>query len=235
MPDANYWMISPLYRHKISGVANKALLGHLKRFNMENGLPVAPEARKLDLAEFGNQFNNFNAGKILLYLQGLGGLRVSNVDDSFTFADNLPTNWTFMEFRVLVARNNSEGVSTDVQWVMARVERERVQRTSAVKKKVTIKNNPFSKLRVQPWADEAEVVSVLGGNTTTGVRERDGHVEWDFRDDEAVEVEVEFELDYEGREEWDGGIDWDGSLEAEGLSSKYRYYHACQPNCLGSP
>ena len=68
--------------------------------------PCSQEARRLDLTEFGNQFNNFNAGKILLYLQGFGGLRISNTEDSFTFADTLPTNWTFMEFRVPVMRRD---------------------------------------------------------------------------------------------------------------------------------
>ena len=46
------------------------------------------------------RYSNFNAGKILLFLEGIGGLRYSAHDDSFTFADNLPTEWTFMEFRV---------------------------------------------------------------------------------------------------------------------------------------
>ena len=52
--------------HKVSAIANKAFLAHLKRYNMENGLPVAPEMRRLSLVEAGNQFNNFNAGKIQL-------------------------------------------------------------------------------------------------------------------------------------------------------------------------
>ena len=125
-------------------------------------MPVAPEARKLDLSEFGNQFNNFNAGKLLLYLSGLGGIRVSNIDDSFTFASSLPSNWTFMEFRVPVLRNPNEAVgegtsTTTTVWVTARVEREQTGgsfgTSKEVTKRVTVTNNPFSKLLVQPWAD----------------------------------------------------------------------------------
>ncbi|GMH95247.1 hypothetical protein TrST_g1348 [Triparma strigata] len=228
VPDGSYWMLWPLYRHKVSDVANKITLAHLKRYNMENGLPVAPEARRLDLKEFGNQFNNFNAGKILLYLQGIGGLRVSNIDDSFTFADSLPTNWTYMEFRVPVKRNNSEGISEDIQWIKARAERER--EGNVVKKKITVENSPFTNLFVQPWADGAEVMVGNGG-----IERDNGHVEWEFHGEAAGGVEVELKLDYFGREDWDGGEDWDGSLEAEGLTSKYRDYYACQPNCIGAP
>ena len=62
VPDANYYMISPLYRHRVSDVANKVLLAHLERYNMEDGLPVAPEARELDLSEFGNQVRSGERG-----------------------------------------------------------------------------------------------------------------------------------------------------------------------------
>ena len=154
----------------------------------------------------------------------MGGLKVSNSDDSFTIADNLPTNWTLMEFRVPV-RNGTDAV----KWVTARVDRELGE--EAIKKRVSVKGNPFSTLLIQPWADGAEVSSKAPGDA--GVR--DGHVEWVFEGSEAVEAEVELTLDYAAREGWDGGVDWDGSLEAEGMTRKFRDYSACQPSCLGSP
>ena len=40
---------------------------------MENGIPVAPEGRDSSYALFGDSFSNFNAGKILLILEGIGG------------------------------------------------------------------------------------------------------------------------------------------------------------------
>jgi len=229
--------------YKVSGVANKALLAHLKRYNMEHGMPVAPEARKLDLEEFGNQFNNFNAGKLLLYLRGLAGLRISNIEDSFTFAPSLPSNWTFMEYRVPVSRRppasgqQTTTAAATTAWVTARVERER--RGATVTKRVVVHNNPFSRLLVEPWADGAEVTASsppggVPGHTTGSV---DGHVEWAFEGSAAKSTMINLTLDYEGRDEIDGGTSWDGSLAAEGLGTKYRdsNYLACQPNCLGSP
>lgn len=37
---------------------------------------------------------------ILLILEGIGGLKYSVRDDVFMFAENLPGNWTFMEFQI---------------------------------------------------------------------------------------------------------------------------------------
>merc|ERR1711983_329144 len=97
-------MIRPLYLHHVDNLANKFTLLHLEKYNMEWGIPVAPEARNSDRSLFGDQYNNFNAGKILLLLEGIGGLKYSLHDDSFTFADNLPLEWSFMEFRVPVLK-----------------------------------------------------------------------------------------------------------------------------------
>ena len=41
---------------------------------MENGIPVAPEGRDSNYSLFGDSFSNFNAGKILLILEGIGGM-----------------------------------------------------------------------------------------------------------------------------------------------------------------
>ena len=70
------------------------------------GVPVAPESRHRDFSLFGDQYSNFNAGKILLILEGIGGLHYSTTDDSFTFAENLPKEWSFMEFQVPVQKPN---------------------------------------------------------------------------------------------------------------------------------
>lgn len=43
------------------------------------------------------------------------GLRYSVHEDSFTFADNLPGNWSFMEFRVPVLKQ-APGPATAVTW-----------------------------------------------------------------------------------------------------------------------
>ena len=54
-------------------MANKFSLAHLKGYNMEDGVPVAPEGRNTDFTRFGDKYSNFNAGKILLILEGIGG------------------------------------------------------------------------------------------------------------------------------------------------------------------
>ena len=71
---------------------------------MEWGIPVAPEGRHRDFSLFGDQYSNFNAGKILLILEGIGGLKYSTTEDSFIFAENLPLEWNFMEFHVPVQK-----------------------------------------------------------------------------------------------------------------------------------
>ena len=82
-------MIRPLYLHTVDRLANKFTLAHLKGYNMENGVPVAPEGRDSNFTLFGgnnervysynskpfflDKYSNFNAGKILLILEGIGG------------------------------------------------------------------------------------------------------------------------------------------------------------------
>ena len=74
-------------------------------------------------------------GKILLILEVIGGkdyswqdkkckhnvyrLKYSLEDDSFVFGENLPAEWSFMEFNVPVL--SAEG---EEDWVQARVDRE---------------------------------------------------------------------------------------------------------------
>ena len=71
--DANWYAIRPLYIHNVEELANKFTLEHLKTYNMEAGVPVAPEGRDSSYALFGDKYSNFNAGKILLILEGIGG------------------------------------------------------------------------------------------------------------------------------------------------------------------
>ena len=71
--DGNWYAIRPLYLHTVDRLANKFTLAHLKTYNLEAGVPVAPEGRDQDYALSGDKFSNFNAGKILLLLEGIGG------------------------------------------------------------------------------------------------------------------------------------------------------------------
>ena len=122
---------------------------------MENGIPVAPEGRDSSYALFGDSFSNFNAGKILLVLEGIGGkymkiyieviesillvlgLKYSIDEDTFIFADNLPEEWDFMEFNIPVLNKSGETV-----WVNAIVERG-MDELGHMVKIIRVRNNPF--------------------------------------------------------------------------------------------
>ena len=90
VPDSNWYVLSALYKHNINGLANKYTLEHLKKYNMEWGIPSATEGRHLDDSIFGDRYSNFNAGKILLIIEGIGGIKYSMHEDSFTYSENLP-------------------------------------------------------------------------------------------------------------------------------------------------
>jgi len=176
---------------------------------MLDGFPIAPEALNLRGEEFGNQYNNFNAGKILLFLEGFGGISVSHTDDTFTYADSLPSNWTFMEFRIPVRKG---GTTT---WVKARTER--IQTGNEVTKTATVENNPYRTLRIQPWAETASVTSNGGGTLS------DDHVNFEFTDQQMAAVSIGLDYASVGQDL----TTWDGSLAAEGLTTQYRNMTAC--------
>ena len=184
VPDGNWFMIRGLYMHNVDALANKFTLAHLKSYNMEWGIPVAPESRRMDNSLAGDEYSNFNAGKILLILEGIGGLHYSTQDDEFTFADNLPVEWTFMEFRVPVVRAAGEKVS----WVKARAERREIDGREA--KVVTVENNPFKNLILRPWLE--------GNKNTTEASSADegkiyhGHSTHNFENTKNANVMIQF-------------------------------------------
>ena len=135
-------------------LANKFTLAHLKTYNMEAGVPVAPEARDSDYQRFGDKFSNFNAGKILLILEGIAGLQYSMHENSFTFSDNLPPEWSFMEVHVPVQASPG----AEVTWVKTRVESS--EEDGFVNKAVTVEDNPFASLIIQPWMEERSLETV---------------------------------------------------------------------------
>ena len=127
---------------------------------MEWGIPMAPEARRMNGEMHGDSYSNFNAGKILLLLEGIGGLKYSTHEDSFTFKDSLPGEWAYMEFHVPVVKNAGE----EVTWVRARAERRRGGlQANEVVKTVSVEGNPFSHLVVEPWADDRRVITHSDG------------------------------------------------------------------------
>ena len=183
VPDANWYMIRTLFKHNVNKYANKFTLAHLAKYNMEakwGGIPVAPEGRLKDNALFGDQFSNFNAGKILLFLEGLGGLSYSAVDDQFTFADSLPAEWDFLEFQVPVGIVGGGGGA----WVKARAERQ--CQAGKVVKTITVDGNPFKTRNVRPWTEDATVT----GSSPAGasMNQTVGHADWRVQDDGLTAV-----------------------------------------------
>ena len=75
-----------------------------------------------------DQYSNFNAGKILLYLEGLGGLNYSLPDQELTIRPALPASWDWMEIRLPIAnqwtkiRYSEDGVEVKdcpIPWKLA--------------------------------------------------------------------------------------------------------------------
>ena len=184
-PDMNWLAIRPLYIHTIDGLANKFALAHLKKYNMEwDHIPVAPEGRHFDGTLFGDQYSNFNAGKILLIIEGIGGISYSIHEDTFTYADNLPKEWDFMEFHVPVMAPDS----VNVTWVKCRSERQ--QLGEKVIKTVNVESNPFTKLILRPWLDDLELT--MSSEVETDPNPPIGHAIWEFEDVNAsIVVQLE--------------------------------------------
>lgn len=149
-PDIAWYAYKPLFKHHLCGEGIYLTLKHLKQYNMEWGIPVAPEARKKTPfpALWGDQYSNFNAGKIDLLIEGIGGINYSFVDSSFTFANHLPKEWSFMEWRVPVKHHSW----SEPKWVLARSERS--MQDGALTKTSRVSNNPMANLRISPWNEE---------------------------------------------------------------------------------
>ncbi len=104
-PDTAYFTLDGMFRQGLAETASDLTLNHLANYNYHNEwqIPVAPEAYERDLTLFGDQYSNFNAGKILLYLEGLAGLDYSIPRKQFTVHPALPKSWEWMEIRLPIA------------------------------------------------------------------------------------------------------------------------------------
>jgi len=104
-PDTAYFTLDGMFQQGLGEVASKLTLNHLANYNYheEWGIPVAPEAYRRDLSLFGDQYSNFNAGKILLYLEGMAGLEVSIPEKELRVRAAMPEAWEWMEVRLPVA------------------------------------------------------------------------------------------------------------------------------------
>lgn len=150
-PDTNWWAICGMYEHHVGSNANKCALGHLKNYNVEWGIPVAPESRGINGRPWGDEYSNFNAGKILLIIEGILGLKYSVIDDSFTVSDHLPMEWDFMETIVPIHQNGR------TRWTKVRTSRS--ENGPNVEKTLTVEGNSQSTLYIRPWLEEKNLIS----------------------------------------------------------------------------
>jgi hypothetical protein len=118
-PDTAYFTLDGMFSQGLSKQASELTLNHLANYNFHEawGIPIAPEAYERDRSLFGDQYSNFNAGKILLYLEGLAGLEISIPEDVLKIRPALPAAWDWMEFRLPIAG----------QWTRIRYSKEKVK------------------------------------------------------------------------------------------------------------
>ena len=179
-PDTAYFTLDGMFRQGFPKIASDLTLNHLEYYNYHDewDMPVAPEAYTRDLSLFGDQYSNFNAGKILLYLEGLFGLSYSIPDQTLSIRDSMPTNWEWMEMDLPVG-NQSD-------WTKIRIERNNGF-LGGLRKSISIQNCPL-RLRVEPWLDgksPSGKASFRGAEFQSSTPQRPGSLA--FESDKAVD------------------------------------------------
>lgn len=182
LPDTNYYAILGMYHCHVGRHANQIAQAHLKRYNMHWGIPIAPEAWSKQLAPWGDQFSNFNAGKILLILEGMAGLEYSIPQNMLTVRDSMPEDWSSMEVRIPIK------IDGRMQW--PRVSYQRKELDGIVRKMISVSGNPLTHLKIQPWLEEGAVQSApVGYLTENQGRNRIGY-RFETKPDVSVTIEI---------------------------------------------
>ena len=161
-----------MFRQRLGEPAWRLTLNHLENYNHDSdgNIPVAPEAYRRDGTPFGDQYSNFNAGKILLYLEGLAGLEYSVPDKQLVVHDTMPSSWKWMEVRFPLQLQNK----TKTHWPTIRYERnrpdlasvqpDRTDRTRPVIKMIRVSDCPLQ-ITIEPWLENKRVVSADSTST----------------------------------------------------------------------
>ena len=157
-PDTNYYAIIGMYKCHVGRNANLCALAHLKGYNTKWGIPIAPEAWSKKVLPWGDQYSNFNAGKILLILEGIAGLDYSIPNSTLTVCDSMPEQWGSMELRVPMT------VKGKTHWPIVRYKRE--ETGDVVRKTISVTGNPLANLKIQPWLEEGTLAGAPEGYTT---------------------------------------------------------------------
>jgi len=152
-PDTAYFTLDGMFRQRLGDPAWRLTLNHLENYNfsVDWNVPVAPEAYTRSGKLFGDQYSNFNAGKLLLYLEGLAGVEYSIPDNRFVVHDTMPTEWKWMEIRVPL---QLPGEKT-TRWPTVRYERSR--NGSEIVKSIRVADCPL-RITIEPWSEERQVI-----------------------------------------------------------------------------
>lgn len=168
-PDTNYYAIIGMYNRHVGSNANRCGLTHLKKYNMHWDIPIAPEAWDIEPGPWGDQYSNFNAGKILLILEGMAGLDYSVPGDTFTVCDTMPDEWDFMKVMVPLEKDGK------TYWVNVEVTK-KDKSDGRTEKKISISGNPLTTMNIQPWLQEKKLL-----NSSNGYSEGPkGHIAYKF-------------------------------------------------------
>ncbi|MEJ6621491.1 MAG: hypothetical protein QNL93_06065 [Opitutae bacterium] len=148
-PDTAYFTLDGIFKQGFPKIASELTLNHLENYNYHKkwGIPVAPEAYRRDLTLFGDQYSNFNAGKILLFLEGLAGLSYSIPENIFHIKDSMPMDWDWMEFDIPIGDQSG--------WTQVRYERKK-SFLGGKQKSITVSNCPL-RVKFEPWLDQSEI------------------------------------------------------------------------------
>ena len=152
-PDTAYFTLSGMFRQRLGDPAWRLTLNHLENYNFNKdwNIPVAPEAYTRSGKLFGDQYSNFNAGKLLLYLEGLAGLEYSIPDNRLVVHDTMPTDWKWMEVRVPIRIPGEK----KTHWPVIRYERS--QNDNEITKSIRVTDCPLQ-ITIEPWSEEKRVV-----------------------------------------------------------------------------
>jgi hypothetical protein len=179
-PDLAYYSIIGMYDRNVGKNANVMGLGHLKKYNLKWGIPVAPESYDSDWEIWGDQYSNFNAGKILIILNGIAGLDYSIPGDTFIIKDKMPDEWSFMKVKVPVTKHGL----TD--WVEVQIDRRDIG-DGVVEKTITATGNSLQTLKIQPWLEGRTLIKAPGGGDILAPT---GHLSYTFKKAKDASVTI---------------------------------------------
>ncbi|TWT80277.1 hypothetical protein CA13_16900 [Planctomycetes bacterium CA13] len=156
-PDTAYFSLRGMFRKRLGAPAWQLTLNHLENYNFRAdwNIPVAPEAYTRSGKLFGDQYSNFNAGKLLLYVEGLAGLEYSIPDNRLVVHDTMPTTWKWMEVRLPIKMQSKLPGKNETLWPMIRYERS--QNGNETTKSIRVTDCPL-RITIEPWSEEKRVI-----------------------------------------------------------------------------